>query len=919
VLPVGYGVSPQDAGKAAFDSDADPLTGRTPLVSLSPGEDNDKLDAGIYLPKASLGDFVWEDLDNDGEQDAGEPGLAGIRVILFDQANQPVDTTFTNMMGAYLFADLMPGTYSVRFSRGLPGYIFSPQDNSGDEATDSDVDPTTGLSDPITLSPGEDYRNLDAGLYRAPASLGDRVWDDLNEDGIQDTNEPGVGGVKVVLYSSNGNRLDSTTTDPQGYYLFNNLTPGNYRVGFDLPPSFSFSPIDAASDDVDSDADPLTGLSPLVNLVAGENELDVDAGMYQPKAKIGDYVWEDDDKDGEQDGSEMGIGGVKVVLYDDNDVKIDSTTTDPQGFYLFEDVLAGDYYVIFSELPVGYEFTLPDATNDAHDSDADLEGKTDIISLSPGEDYRDLDAGLILPCAELSGKLWQDLNENGTQQANEPAGENIRVVLYTCQGDSLDQQFTDANGNYLFANLPAGDYYLVFKGLPSGFVFTSQDVGINEEVDSDADGNGLTACISLEPCEVEDEGPDGGINPERVTKCAATDFDLNQYGLLFTSGNFPGTDSRYAIVPGTGEFITYVDGSARLVGSFTNMSDPNLGFDVDVLFVNRKDYGQWSAQGGSVKGAQNGPFMTWDFFEIDSLYSRLIGTNNLAGEVLTISHMPVSRRYGPQLGDGANDRNGDYGMSGWWFFNSISGTYSGSGDFNVSLDNCSTHSTPPVAPRLGGLALLEGAYDASAGMMRTDLRAQGILPQTQPFSAAPWNYNGTERLTTSSPDSIVDWVLVELRDVNDPKIILSTQAGLLLRQGQIVQPDGYSLLDMPQGVSSAYLVIYNWNHLPVMSAQPIEQHGKVFYFDFTQGMGSIYHDQTIPNAPAVLDTSGQSLLYQGDATGDGQINSIDLGQVMQQYFQAGAASQDVNLDGVVNSLDVGRSMSNYFKRTHVPK
>ena len=42
------------------------------------------LDAGFYLP-AELGDFVWEDLDGNGIQDPGEPGLNDVTVFLLDE------------------------------------------------------------------------------------------------------------------------------------------------------------------------------------------------------------------------------------------------------------------------------------------------------------------------------------------------------------------------------------------------------------------------------------------------------------------------------------------------------------------------------------------------------------------------------------------------------------------------------------------------------------------------------------------------------------------------------------------------------------------------------------------------------------------------------------------------------------------
>jgi len=406
-LPVNYVLSPQDA--ATFDSDdsdADPATGVTATVNLAPGEDNRDVDAGIYLPKASLGDYVWNDTDNDGVQGPNEDGVAGVTVILYNDLGQPIDSQLTDINGGYLFEDLNPGTYTVGFTNLPPDYIFSPQDNTND-SSDSDADANTGLTAPVTLAPGEDNRDVDAGIYLPVASLGDRVWYDANEDGIQDPTEGGVAGVKVILYDDMGMKIDSTTTDNQGNYLFDNLQPGDYQVGFELPTDFVVSPQDQGDDNTDSDVDPQTGLSPIVSLSAGENDLSVDAGIYEPKASLGDYVWEDDDKDGVQDPSETGVAGVTVVLYNAAGDSLDVRTTDASGAYLFEDLVPGDYYVVFSDLPKGYGFTTANSTADNLDSDAGQNGQTPIVSLSAGEDYRDLDAGIIAPSAALGDYVWE--------------------------------------------------------------------------------------------------------------------------------------------------------------------------------------------------------------------------------------------------------------------------------------------------------------------------------------------------------------------------------------------------------------------------------------------------------------------------------------------------------------------------------
>jgi hypothetical protein len=113
------------------------------------------------------------------------------------------------------------------------------------------------------------------------AAIGDFVWIDQNEDGIQDTGEPGMPGVTVNLYDCFGTPLASTTTDANGFYLFSDLIPGDYNVEFVKPEGYAFSPQDQGTDDAsDSDADPTTGVAACTPLESGETDLTWDAGVY---------------------------------------------------------------------------------------------------------------------------------------------------------------------------------------------------------------------------------------------------------------------------------------------------------------------------------------------------------------------------------------------------------------------------------------------------------------------------------------------------------------------------------------------------------------------------------------------------------------------------------------------------------------
>ena len=77
--------------------------------------------------------------------------------------------------------------------------------------------------------------------------LGDYVWHDLNKDGIQDSDEPGVEGVKVILTMEDGTTRE-TYTDANGQYIFTDLVNGEYKVTFETPEGYTGTLVGAGSD-----------------------------------------------------------------------------------------------------------------------------------------------------------------------------------------------------------------------------------------------------------------------------------------------------------------------------------------------------------------------------------------------------------------------------------------------------------------------------------------------------------------------------------------------------------------------------------------------------------------------------------------------------------------------------------------------
>jgi SdrD B-like domain/Protein of unknown function (DUF3048) C-terminal domain len=107
--------------------------------------------------------------------------------------------------------------------------------------------------------------------------LGNRVWLDSNGNGIQDPGEEGIGGVCVNLYDANGNLIQQTTTDSNGYYGFNVQSGEDYTIEFVKPDSMEFTQANVGDDSHDSDADPVTGKTKLIQV--SNDDLSWDAGL----------------------------------------------------------------------------------------------------------------------------------------------------------------------------------------------------------------------------------------------------------------------------------------------------------------------------------------------------------------------------------------------------------------------------------------------------------------------------------------------------------------------------------------------------------------------------------------------------------------------------------------------------------------
>jgi hypothetical protein len=183
-----------------------------------------------------------------------------------------------------------------------------------------------------------------------------------------------------------------------------------------------------------------------------------------------------------------------------------------------------------------------------------------------------------------------------------------------------------------------------------------------------------------------------------------------------------------------------------------------------------------------------------------------------------------------------------------------------------------------LRPKLMLQGALSGTND---GLMRDDLRQAGILPTVEPYTGLGFSHisGGGESVADANiltddigPNSIVDWVFVELRAANDSSLVLATRSGLVQRDGDVVEVDGVSALAFPQAPAGNYYVaVCHRNHLGVMTADPITLGGEGGVLDFTSAALDVFNTSPAFDGAERADINGVKALWSGNASTDGKV------------------------------------------------
>ncbi len=275
------------------------------------------LDAISYAERTcqnvcSIGDRIWEDLNANGIQDDGEPGLGGVFIFLEDTEGNALpgyDYALSDANGFYSFTELPCDTFVVRFATPS-GYYLTQSGQGGDGAKDSDANILDGRSIVLDLGENNNITNLDAGYYHKGSMIG-RIWVDSDANGQEASDEDGVTEVKAQIFNAGPDMIANTAddvfeaemrTDNLGFFEFFNLTPGFYFIRIDetsLPIGYNLIVPEQGEENFDSDIDQTEGISPVFEVISGGNASSVaDGGIEQscsfmPTLTLGDATCQD--------------------------------------------------------------------------------------------------------------------------------------------------------------------------------------------------------------------------------------------------------------------------------------------------------------------------------------------------------------------------------------------------------------------------------------------------------------------------------------------------------------------------------------------------------------------------------------------------------------------------------------------------
>ncbi|TPW11010.1 MAG: hypothetical protein FD127_3459, partial [Acidimicrobiaceae bacterium] len=505
----------------------------------------------------SISDVVWQDLNGNGIQEAGEPGLAGVSVTLLDATGAVVGVpTATNPTGNYTFTGLAPGSYQVRFV--APGWGFTLKD-AGADNVDSDADPATGVTDLFALAPGATDTSRDAGLVQAnttttktgtaTTTVGGQITYTLTVTNNGPTAARNVrttdvlpAGTTYVSSSAGCDAVNGTVTCTTGSLGNGETATYTIVVTVNTPgtktntsTTTSDTPDPSGGDNSSSTTTTVENRPPTITVPA-----DITVVASSSAGAVVTYTVTASDPDGDAvtiscapaSGSTFAIGtttttctatdthgasasaSFAVIVVNNppwitTPASITVNATSSSGAVVTYSVTAGDPdgHAVTTACAPSSGSTFPIGTTTVACTVTDIIGASATASFSVTVRSAD---------ASISDYVWQDLNGNGIQELGEPGLAGVSVTLLDATGAVVGvPTATNPTGHYLFTGLAPGSYQVRF--VAPGWGFTLKDAGA-DNVDSDADpSTGVTDLFALAPGATDTSRDAGLVQADTTT------------------------------------------------------------------------------------------------------------------------------------------------------------------------------------------------------------------------------------------------------------------------------------------------------------------------------------------------------------------------------------------------------------------
>ena len=419
---------------------------------------------------------------------AVEEPLANVTVELRDDKNAIVATTKTDANGNYRFDNLRAGNYTVH-ELTPAGYLEGDAHVGTISARIVGQQVNGSQISLIQIVGGNQGINYDF-CELLPSDISGHVYVDRNNNGVRDGAETPIAGVTLILWNDSGTEIGRTKTDSNGYYKFDNVIPGKYRITEEQPAGYL--PGKAAAGTIGSKTvgttDATGNVIAQVAVPSGVHGIDYDFGEILPGWIAGRVIVDTNGNCVIDAIGEKPLSGVRIELLDATGSVVQTTFTDSNGNYRFDNLIPGVFAVRETQ-PAGYFQGGQYAGSGGGDDDTQ-----DLISqivVNPGDGLVDY-LFCEIPPADLSGFVFVDRDADCLFDSGEQPIAGATVTLYDVTGNAVATATTDANGRYHFGNLRPGTY-TVRETQPAGYLQGGQKAG-------SAGGNdSLTDAISSIP------------------------------------------------------------------------------------------------------------------------------------------------------------------------------------------------------------------------------------------------------------------------------------------------------------------------------------------------------------------------------------------------------------------------------------